>query len=266
MSAAGNKFYVVWRGRQPGVYRTWEDCRGQVHGFAGARYQAFPTAVAAEAALRQGPPALKKNAGGTRPAAPGKAPAAREASSKAPAGLAPHAAALAAGQRVAYTDGGAEGNPGPGGYGVVLLWAEGETIRREELSAGYRHTTNNRMELFGWIAALEATPADSDVALFSDSKYVGDLYAKGNVLRWQQRGWRLSSGQRAANVDLWQRLLRAADRHRHVAFHWVKGHIGHEENERCDRLAAAAPRTAVDQGFEAEKPPASEGLFEDTWL
>lgn len=134
-----------------------------------------------------------------------------------------------------YTDGSSRGNPGPGGYGVVLICPP----YRKELSAGYRHTTNNRMELLGVIVALEALKFEgSDVTIYSDSKYVVDAVSKGWVYGWERKGF---EGKK--NPDLWARFLRVFRRHK-VRFVWVKGHADNVENERCDRLAVAAAEGA----------------------
>ncbi|MFR9566840.1 MAG: ribonuclease HI [Rikenellaceae bacterium] len=132
---------------------------------------------------------------------------------------------------IIYTDGAAKGNPGPGGYGVVLL----SPPYRKELSGGFRLTTNNRMELLAVIVGLEALKFDgSEVTIYSDSKYVVDSVNKKWVFGWEKKGF---AGKK--NPDLWQRFLRIYRRHR-VAFVWVKGHAEIPENERCDQLAVAA--------------------------
>ena len=130
-----------------------------------------------------------------------------------------------------YTDGASRGNPGPGGYGVVLLSGP----HRKELSRGFRLTTNNRMELMAVCAALEALRFEgSDVVIYSDSKYVVDAVTKGWVFGWLRKGF---AGKK--NPDLWMRFLRVYNRH-HVRFVWVKGHADTVENNRCDQLAVAA--------------------------
>ena len=140
-----------------------------------------------------------------------------------------------------YTDGAARGNPdGPGGYGAVLQYVDSKGILHEkEFSAGYRKTTNNRMELMAAIAALEALVKPCRVELYSDSKYLTDAFNHHWIDSWQKRGWRKSDKSPVKNVDLWKRLLDAMKMHQ-VTFHWVKGHDGHPENERCDRLATSA--------------------------
>ncbi|MGD1846953.1 MAG: ribonuclease HI [Salibacteraceae bacterium] len=130
-----------------------------------------------------------------------------------------------------YTDGAAKGNPGRGGYGIVLLSGP----HRKELSEGFRMTTNNRMELLSVIIALETLKFPGTQAkIFSDSKYVVDAVEKGWVFNWQKKGFK---GKK--NVDLWQRFLRIYPKHK-VTFQWVKGHANIPENERCDQLAVAA--------------------------
>ena len=145
-----------------------------------------------------------------------------------------------------YTDGSARGNPGPGGYGCVLLSGP----YRKELSQGFRRTTNNRMELMGVCAALELLRFDgSDVTIYSDSKYVVDAVTKGWVFGWERKGFADKK-----NPDLWQRFLRSYRRH-NVRFVWVKGHAETVENNRCDELAVAAAldraHLAEDTGYEA---------------
>lgn len=132
-----------------------------------------------------------------------------------------------------FSDGACSGNPGPGGYGVILRF--GEHVK--ELSGGEAHTTNNRMELMGVIAGLSALKEPCCVTLTTDSKYVVDAVAKGWVYGWKKRGWVRSDKKPALNSDLWEQLLGLLDKHQ-VTFNWVKGHAGHPENERCDRLAA----------------------------
>lgn len=137
-----------------------------------------------------------------------------------------------------YTDGACSGNPGPGGFGVILKYGE----ISKEISAGYKNTTNNRMELLAVITGLEALKTDCAVTLYSDSKYVVDSITKGWVYSWQTKGWKKSDGKKALNVDLWVRLLPLLDKH-DVEFVWLKGHAGHEYNERCDQLAVAASQS-----------------------
>jgi ribonuclease HI len=147
-----------------------------------------------------------------------------------------------------YTDGACLGNPGPGGYGVVMLYG----AHRKELSGGYRLTTNNRMELTAAIKGLAALKKPCGVELFSDSAYVVNAVEKGWARRWRANGWYRTNRERAENRDLWEELLKLCDRHR-VHFNWIKGHAGHPENERCDQLAVQAARRAdlpPDPGYE----------------
>jgi len=134
-----------------------------------------------------------------------------------------------------YTDGACLGNPGPGGYGVVLLYGES----RKELSGGYRLTTNNRMELMAAIVGLESLTVPCRVTLFTDSQYVVNAMTKGWARRWRQQGWMRNKKEKALNPDLWEKLLTLCRRHE-VIFIWVRGHAGDPENERCDLLSKQA--------------------------
>ena len=134
-----------------------------------------------------------------------------------------------------FTDGACSGNPGKGGWGAVLRYGENE----RELSGGEKSTTNNRMELTAVIMGLKALKEPCHVTLTTDSKYVGDGLSKGWARSWQKNGWRKADKKPALNPDLWEELLRLTDIH-DVDIVWVKGHAGHPENERCDRLAVKA--------------------------
>jgi len=158
-----------------------------------------------------------------------------------------------------YTDGGCAPNPGPGGYGVVPRYG----AHRRELSAGYLVTTNNCMELLATVVGLRALTRRCRVLLYSDSTYIVDAMNGGWPRRWAANEWKRSEKKAAANSDLWAELLRLCDAHE-VAFVWVKGHAGDPDNERCDRLAAAATRGATlltDAGY--GMPPVSP-LFDAT--
>lgn len=133
-----------------------------------------------------------------------------------------------------YTDGACSGNPGPGGWGAILLYGP----HKKELSGGEAQTTNNRMELTGVIRALEALREPCAVALYSDSKYVIDGLAKGWAKGWRARGWVKSDKKPALNPDLWEQLLALTEVHQ-VRCHWVKGHAENEHNNRCDQMAVA---------------------------
>lgn len=136
---------------------------------------------------------------------------------------------------VIHTDGACKGNPGPGAYGAVLVCGK----HRKEISAAYRLTTNNRMELRAAIVALELLSEPCEVELHSDSKYLIDAIQQNWIDGWKRRGWRTAGKQAVKNQDLWQRLMEAMTPHR-IHWHWVKGHAGHRENERCDQLANEA--------------------------
>jgi ribonuclease HI len=156
-------------------------------------------------------------------------------------------------EAVAWTDGACSGNPGPGGYGVVVLGPGGE---RRELARGFRLTTNNRMEIFAVIAAIESLEAPTRLRVHSDSQYVVNAIELGWAKKWRANGWRRGArgGDRAQNPDLWQRLLDLIERSGHrVSLEWVRGHDGAIENERADRLAVEAlraPSLAVDEEYE----------------
>lgn len=134
-----------------------------------------------------------------------------------------------------YTDGACRGNPGAGGYGVILEYEGNE----KEYSGGFASTTNNRMELTAAIVGLEALKQPCEVTLYSDSKYLVDAVLKGWLKSWRSRNWKKSDGKPVLNIDLWDKLIPLLEKH-HVTFVWVKGHDGHCYNERCDVLATTA--------------------------
>lgn len=221
---AKQKYYVVWKGHTPGIYSDWAQCQAQINGFAGALYKSFTSEAMAQQQYAAGMPDA---------ATPATTTSAAE----------PHSRYLAQGYVVLYSDGGAIRNPGPGGYGTVLLWRN----HRKELSQGFRLTTNNRMELLGCIVGLESIKnAKQPVIVFSDSKYVVDGINKGWAKRWQRNQWMRNAQEKASNHDLWQRLLTVLDPLQ-VTFEWVKGHAGYTENERCDELATNAAKSATSQ-------------------
>jgi ribonuclease HI len=152
-----------------------------------------------------------------------------------------------------YTDGAASGNPGPGGYGIVLLSGH----HRKELSGGFRMTTNNRMELLAVIIALETLRyPNSDVTLYADSRYVVDAVEKGWLFEWEKKRFR-----KKKNPDLWTRFLKVYRQHK-VKFIWIKGHAEYTENERCDRLAVLASQSGhlqEDEGYDES----DDLLFQD---
>jgi len=134
-----------------------------------------------------------------------------------------------------FTDGACSGNPGKGGYGVILKY---NGVSRE-ISEGFLLTTNNRMEILAAIKGLEALKEPCTVTLYSDSKYLVDSVNQGWLIKWQKNNWYRTKNEKAKNVDLFKRLLMLLDKHK-VEFVWVKGHAGHIENERCDHLATSA--------------------------
>lgn len=218
------KYYAVIRGYRPGIYTVWYGPGGaeeQVRGYAGAVYKGFVTMEEAQRWLDNPAAKTRKPSGG--------APAAAE----------PAAHPASSGQIVIYTDGGCAGNPGAGGYGVVII--DGKS--RRELTQGFRRTTNNRMELMACIAALDSLQVPADVILHSDSRYVVNGVGKGWARKWCANGWMRTKSEAAENIDLWAKLLDLCDRRR-VRFVWVHGHAGNRENERCDRLATGAMQGA----------------------
>lgn len=240
------KFYAVVEGRRPGIYDEWfgpDGAEAQIKGYANAVYKGFASLADAETwftSIAGAPPTYRHLTG----------PAAQQAESQADYG-AIQRDALADGKIVMYTDGGCLDNPGPGGYGAVLLFQD----RRKELSGGFAMTTNNRMELMACIAGLRAIKQGRPVVVFSDSSYVVNGIQKGWARRWRESGWKRKEGETPAevkNADLWEQLLALCEAHE-VEFVQVKGHAGVAENERCDQLSAAAMRRGrlpPDPGFE----------------
>ena len=149
-----------------------------------------------------------------------------------------------------YTDGSSLGNPGPGGYGIVIM-QDGKT---KEFSQGFRKTTNNRMELLATIIAIESSPKNVKIEIFSDSSYVVNAINKNWLDKWQKNGWKTANKKRVKNKDLWQRLLRILNQSQ-IKWNWVKGHAGNKHNERCDELAVLAAKSEnllIDSGYEHE--------------
>jgi ribonuclease HI len=236
---AKQKYYAVAVGRRPGIYTQWFGDAGaqiQVAGFQGARYKGFQTREEAQGFIRDWHSGEKMSVNPSR-----------KTSTRSAATPIVKPMVTLAGRIVVYTDGSSLGNPGPGGYGVVISSSEGN----RELSGGFRQTTNNRMELMACIVGLEQLETSSAVALYSDSRYVVDGITKGWAKKWRRNDWRKSTGDKALNVDLWERLLSLCDRH-DVYFVWVKGHAGNPGNERCDQLAtqaASRPDLPSDEGY-----------------
>lgn len=243
------QFYMVVKGRNPGLYTKWfgaGEAAEQIQGYPEAVYKGFFTRDEAINWLRGfSVDALSPNLQTLLNETEGNA-----------AQPDPIAELVKSGKVVIYTDGSAMNNPGPGGYGVVLKF----NGHRKELSGGFRLTTNNRMEVYACIAGLKSLKQPSDVVIVSDSKYVVESMNQGWARRWQANGWRRNDKQKAENADLWEDLLDLCGRHA-VAFHWIKGHNSTKENERCDQLALAAAQGVnlpADEGFEdkeRQKPP-----------
>ncbi len=155
---------------------------------------------------------------------------------------------MATKQVTIYTDGACLGNPGPGGYGVILLYGD----RRKEISGGFRLTTNNRMEILAAILGLEALREKCRVTLYSDSQYLVNAMRMDWAARWRANNWMRNKREKALNPDLWERLLSCTES-LEVEFRWLRGHAGDPENERCDQLAMAAAKgenLAIDFGYE----------------
>ena len=227
------KFYAIAVGRQPGIYEDWPTAQAQVQGYPGAVFKGFTSRAEAQGWLAN--PTYRPGVGKTRAATAPPSTTNGDTSPK-------------DNEVTIYTDGGARYNPGPGGYGVILIYQGA----RKELSGGYRRTTNNRMELMGCIVALrELEYRDVPVTIYSDSSYVVNGISKGWAKSWRKRGWVKSDRQPAVNPDLWAELLDLVE-NLDVTFKWVKGHAGHPLNERCDELAVAAARQdglPVDLGY-----------------
>jgi len=248
MSKRKKSYYAVARGRETGIYDEWAGEGGaeeQVKGFRGALYKGFHTRDDAKKWLHlQG-----SKQQGSKQHQPAQPNVERTSANAGKGGKSSSASRKADSVRI-YTDGGAIVNPGPGGYGVVIL----DGKRRKELSDGRRRTTNNRMELMACIEGLKATKKRS-VIIYSDSRYVINGIKKGWARRWRANGWMRNKTQSAENADLWAELLEQCDMH-DVEWVWVKGHAGNRENERCDQLARLAvrkKRLLPDEAYEAGK-------------
>jgi len=221
------KYYAVAVGRNPGIYIQWFGTEGaatQVSGFSGARFKGFPSRKEAEKWLN----------GFKHDRKPGKVPKRRTK----PAKFAPPQKIPPPDQSAIitiYTDGGCIHNPGKGGYGVVLY----DAGKKKELTGGFVYTTNNRMELTACIVGLQSLKFQSNVIIYTDSKYVVNGIMKGWARRWQRNEWMRNAEEEALNADLWSLLLDLCDKHQ-VDFRWVKGHAGNRDNERCDYLAGQA--------------------------
>jgi len=240
-----NKHYAVIRGFSPGIYSTWYGPGGaeeQVRGYANALFKGFASREEAERWRQQADSSnvkAKKETADKPAQRKVKDGAFLSTATKAlqdiVAPVRPSAEASSSQKIIIYTDGGCKRNPGPGGYGAVIM--DGNS--RRELSRGFRLTTNNRMELMACIAALQSLAGSSAVLLHSDSQYVVNGIEKGWAKKWRAKGWMRTKEEAAVNPDLWSELLELCERHR-VKFVWVRGHVGTLENERCDSLATQA--------------------------
>ena len=234
------KYYVVIRGFKPGIYDKWYGDNGaeiQVRGFSKPVYKGFRTLKEAEA--------WKKTFEGKNSSVIQHPILTTTTLQVKDSHIEDEKPNL-----VIYTDGGALGNPGPGGYAAIII--KDEEVR--EFSGGYRLTTNNRMELMACIRALENLEQNSSIVLHSDSKYVVDAINKGWAERWRANNWMRNKAAPAKNADLWQRLLGLCKQH-HIQFKWVKGHANNEGNERCDQLVKIVAKSTglpTDDIFEKE--------------
>lgn len=231
------KYYAVLNGRRPGIYTAWngeDEAQAQVVGYPNARYQSFdsfedaenwlrdpdkPVIVAKEKSPRSG--SGENNA--ERKA--GKTSEIEDMEIRRPDDLPEDTVVI-------YSDGGCLRNPGPGGYGVVLLYKG----KQKELCGAFQKTTNNRMELMGCIEGLKALKFPCNVVILTDSQYVVNGITKGWAIRWKKKGWMRNEMEPAENYDLWNQLLELCKVHK-VEFRWVRGHAGNPGNERCDVLA-----------------------------
>lgn len=249
--ATKNKVYAVVHGYNPGIYQHWEGETGaeaQVKGYPGALFRSFHTYQ--EAVIW-----FETQSGGVKPRSFGFTTPIQEKLLDSPLHMQQtgqtgndYLSDLKAGKVVIFTDGSSIGNPGPGGYGAVLLKED----HRRELSGGYRWTTNNRMELMACIQAIKALQGNPNVVLYSDSSYVVRGINEGWARRWRANNWKREQDKQAENADLWADLLELIEE-KPVEFRWLAGHAGYAENERCDNLAQEAARAKylqVDKGFE----------------
>ena len=227
------KFYAVKKGRQPGIYLTWDECKAQVDGFPGPVFKKFSTQAEAQAFCD----------GAVQPAVH-PLPAGESAQGGRPMAELGLFAELPEVQvdRIIYTDGSCLRNPaGPGGYAAVIL--QGETVLRE-LYGSEPSTTNNRMEMMAAIRALESLAQPMRVMLYTDSRYLLNGFAKNWVAGWKRRNWVTSQGTPVLNPELWKRLDELVHEHT-VIWRWLKGQRGTKYNERCDELAKRAAEKQI---------------------
>ena len=219
---AGKKVYAVRNGRKTGIFTSWAECKAQVEGFPGARFKGFtdPNEANRWLNLEYVPPY------GGKENSKNSAPVAQTAAN-----------ADDAADYIIDTDGSCLRNPdGPGGWAAVI--ADQVEGKLTELHGGEPSTTNNRMELTAALEALSFARQDALIDLYTDSQYLKNAFTKNWLAGWKRKGWITSTGTPVKNQDLWQKLDAAFAAHR-VRFHWVKGHVGVAQNERCDELAKA---------------------------
>ena len=221
------KVYAVRVGRSSGIFTSWAECKKQVDGFPAARYKSFTDIAEALKWLSGTDKPRTPFAGtGSRPKKRPQANIITEESSRRPDEEQDF---------VMYTDGSCLRNPdGPGGWAAVIR--DVHTGQVTELAAGNPHTTNNRMELSAAIAALSFPEKPAKVAIYTDSQYLKNGFTRHWLAAWKRRGWKKADGNPVLNQDLWAQLDALYQRH-DVTFHWVKGHVGIQLNERCDQLA-----------------------------
>lgn len=252
MGKGKKKYYAVARGHNPGIYDNWygtDGAEAQVSGFPKALFKGFSSLREAKKWLIQFDdtkpyagsenkhPQLAITQGAKRDNAlintkPHTGSGRKHSKKAVTRGAKGDNASLRADKVIIYTDGACLKNPGPGGYGVILIWGK----HTKEFSGGFRLTTNNRMELMACIVGLRLLKRKCSVTIYTDSKYVVNGIKKGWAKRWRANGWMRNPIEEAKNSDLWAKLLDLCDKHS-VEFEWVKGHAGHPENERCDQLA-----------------------------
>jgi ribonuclease HI len=248
------QYYAVRIGREPGIYRTWDECKAQVDGYAKAQYKGFGSLEEAEEYMgfvntKKPAPGMPSSAEPFNPPGAPKKKRVTGYSEDETRELEMLDTGDGLKHVVIYTDGACLGNPGPGGYGVVLLHGKD----RKEFSRGFRLTTNNRMEMLACIVGLQTLKEPCAVTLYSDSQYVINSMTKGWAKRWKKNKWK-RNGENVPNADLWEKMLDLCDRHK-VKFNWVRGHSGNKENERCDQLARQAALgfdMAIDSVYEAK--------------
>lgn len=208
------KYYAVAIGKKTGIFTNWEETKELVYNFPNSKYKSFKKVSDAEKWLD----------GNANNRINKKAKISNNEIQK-----------PSDNKIIIYTDGACKKNPGPGGYGVLLLSKD----KIKEISEGFRLTTNNRMELLACIVGLASLRKKSVVELYSDSSYVVNSINKGWAKRWRSNGWKQNKTKYAENIDLWEKLLKLTEKH-NVSFNWVKGHSNNIGNERCDKLASEA--------------------------